>query len=285
MESNANKLLLAIAFYDIPERKEFIQRLFLELKGDKFSETLHLLYNRKGLVQYLSEVQRYTMHDVLREFYYQHIVDKIRLHSCCATWYQERTQSRDDLIDYLVGAHHFCEAGDHQGAAALLQPVTEYCATHRYYWRQLHYILKRIDLNKISDEKLIFDTSFNLGNLRVYMKKWELALQSFSVCLQIKSQQNLYDDVFNSIGVVYMEKGEWDKAIEFFKKSLAGNEKKGNRYGMAWTFNNLGLLYKDKGELNKAIEFFQKDLEISEQVNDIYGVAKTYANLGDACRL
>jgi hypothetical protein len=131
-ESNANKLLLAVAFYRIPERKEFIERLFGELQGEKFGETLHLVQNRKGLLQYLSVAQRYTLHDVLREFYYQRAEAKSRLHACCAAWYQERLCSEAELIDHIEGAHHFRKAGDHQAAATLLRPVTHHCATRGY---------------------------------------------------------------------------------------------------------------------------------------------------------
>ncbi|GEM_PF-5245664 len=279
-ESNANKLLVAVAFYRIPERKEFIERLFGELDGEKFGETLHLVQNRRGLLQYLSEAQRYTLHDVLREFYYQKAEAKSRLHACCAAWYQECLRSEADLIDYIEGAHHFRKAGDHQAAATLLRRVTHHCTTHGYYWQPLRDILERFDLKTLSDEELIFATAYDLGNLQFYMGAWEAALRSFSQCLQMPFQQDLYHIVHNSLGMVYKSKGEWDKAIEFFQKSLDGKEKIEDVRGMAVTFNNLGLAYQDKGEWDKAIEFYQKALEISKKDGDVHGMAITYGNLG-----
>jgi hypothetical protein len=234
-ESNANKLLLAVAFYRIPERREFIERLFGELHGEKFGETLHLVQNRKGLVQYLSEAQRYTVHDVLREFYYQQAETKSRLHACCAAWYQERLHSQAELIDHIEGAHHFCKAGDHQAAATLLRPVTHHCTTHGYYWQPLRDILERLDLKTISDEELICATIYNLGILQHCMGAWEAALRSFFQCLQMPSQQDSHHSVYNSLGIVYQAKGEWDKAIKFYQESLASDEKSGDVYGMAQT--------------------------------------------------
>ncbi len=279
-ESNANKLLLAVAFYRIPERKDFIERLFGELKGEKFGETLYLMQNRKGLLQYLSEVQRYTLHDVLREFYYQLAEDKSRLHACCAAWYQERLRSEADLIDYIEGAHHFRKAGDHQAAATLLRPVTHHCTTHGYYWQPLRDILEHLDLKTISGEELIFETVYELGELQFYMGAWEAALWSCSQCLQMLSQHDLHHNVHNLLGTVYHAKGEWNKSIEFFRKSLDGFEKVGDIHGMAQTYGNLGVVYKNKGEWDKAIKFYQKALNGLEKVGDVHGMAKTFNNLG-----
>ena len=51
-------------------------------------------------------------------------------------------------------------------------------------------------------------------------------------------------------------------------------------HGLAQTYNNLGLVYHDKGEWDRAIEFYQKSLEGKEKVGDVHGLAKTYGNLG-----
>ncbi|MGH7598350.1 MAG: tetratricopeptide repeat protein [bacterium] len=279
-ESNANKLLLAVAFYRIPERKDFIERLFGELQGEKFGETLHLAQNRKGLLQYLSKAQRYTLHDVLREFYYQQAEAKSRLHACCAAWYQERLRSDADLIDHIEGAHHFRKAGDHQAAATLLRPVTHHCTTHGYYWQPLRDILECLDLKTISDEELIFATIYDLGNLQLFMGAWDAALWSFSQCLQMQSQQDLHHYVYNSLGLVYQSKGEWDKAIEFYQKSLDCKETVGDVHDMAQTYGNLGNVYQLKGEWDKAVDFYQKSLEGLEKVGDILGMAQTHGNLG-----
>ena len=54
------------------------------------------------------------------------------------------------------------------------------------------------------------------------------------------------------------KKGEWDKALEFYEKSLKIYQKLGDKQGISSSYNNLGLLYKDKGEWDKALEFYEK---------------------------
>jgi tetratricopeptide (TPR) repeat protein len=87
---------------------------------------------------------------------------------------------------------------------------------------------------------------------------------------------------YNNLGIVYWQKGEWDKAIEFYQKSLVIYEKVGDVHGMAKTWQGLGNVYQQKGEWDKAIEFYQNAFATMEKLGDVHGMAQTYMNLGDA---
>jgi len=78
---------------------------------------------------------------------------------------------------------------------------------------------------------------------------------------------------------VYQDKGEWDRAIEFYERSLAIVEKVGDEHGMSTTLNNLGSVYQDKGEWDRAIEFYERSLAIVEKVGDVVGVSITLFNI------
>jgi len=68
------------------------------------------------------------------------------------------------------------------------------------------------------------------------------------------------------IGLVYYGKGENDKALEFYQKSLEIRLKSlpPNHPDLASSYLNIGSVYKSKGEYDKAIEFYQKSLEIKK---------------------
>jgi predicted ATP-binding protein involved in virulence/Tfp pilus assembly protein PilF len=68
--------------------------------------------------------------------------------------------------------------------------------------------------------------------------------------------------------MVYQAKGEYDKALEFFQKSLTIREEVlGKKHpDPATSYNNIGMVYNSKGEYDKALEFFQKSLTIREEV-------------------
>ena len=84
----------------------------------------------------------------------------------------------------------------------------------------------------------------------------------------------------NHLGLAYVSKGEWDRAIDLYEQSLAIKEQVGDIRGIAKTTKNLGLVYGRKGEWDRAIEFHEQALETMEQVGDIHSMATTYGNLG-----
>ena len=60
---------------------------------------------------------------------------------------------------------------------------------------------------------------------------------------------------YGNLGLVYAEKGEWDRAIEFYQSSLAITEKMGDWLTSANQYTNLGVVYlkKDRAEEAKPL--------------------------------
>jgi tetratricopeptide (TPR) repeat protein len=119
-----------------------------------------------------------------------------------------------------------------------------------------------------------------IGNICQLTGHWNEAVRGYERVLEKTNDDEVVSIVYNNLGLVYADKGEWDKAIEFYEKSLETKEKVGDVHGMARTYNNLGLVYADKGEWDKTIEFYDKSLETFEKVDDVHGMAQTYGNLG-----
>ena len=63
---------------------------------------------------------------------------------------------------------------------------------------------------------------------------------------------------YTSLGTLFMGKEDYDKAIFFFRKSLARNKKEYRAY------NNLGHIYLKKGNPEKAIPLFRNALSIEK---------------------
>jgi tetratricopeptide (TPR) repeat protein len=96
---------------------------------------------------------------------------------------------------------------------------------------------------------------------------------------------------FNNIGLIYHNKGNYDKAFEFYLKSLKIakgflseakelSEKRDAQKSMVRSYNNIGNIHKDKGDFDKALEFQFKSLEIKEEIEDKKGMAASYNNIG-----
>jgi Flp pilus assembly protein TadD len=83
----------------------------------------------------------------------------------------------------------------------------------------------------------------------------------------IEMDKNLAS-AYNNLGIVYDEKGLPDEAEKYYKKAIELNK------NFAEPYNNLGVIYERKGLLDKAEEYYKKAIELDENFT------KAYNNLG-----
>ena len=82
-------------------------------------------------------------------------------------------------------------------------------------------------------------------------------------------------NVIFTLANIYFAKNEYEKAIEFYEKSLQIEPKDHS------SLNNVGLAYNNIGRFEKAIECYQKALEIkSDKYISFYNMGNAYRNIG-----
>ncbi|MFC2168941.1 tetratricopeptide repeat protein [Acidobacteriota bacterium] len=78
-----------------------------------------------------------------------------------------------------------------------------------------------------------------------------------------------------NMGLVYLNNGDVDRAILYFKKALKLNPE----YDLA--FNSMGLAYSMKGELEKSVEYFQKCIQINPVLTEAHNnLGAVYQEIG-----
>jgi len=123
-----------------------------------------------------------------------------------------------------------------------------------------------------------------IGMILTRMGYLDDALLNYSRSLRLAKylgSKRMQGSLLNNIGDIYYNKGELDKALNYYEESLSlpTNEK-----GRAITYNNIAVIYNEKGDYQKAIEYFHKAIEISEEYGDYHGVSESELNLGDTYR-
>ena len=87
--------------------------------------------------------------------------------------------------------------------------------------------------------------------------------------------------VFTSIkGQLYVDKGEYKKAIELYQKAYAVHEKNSDYTNMASMLNNIGAAYQRQSMSAIAIEYFLKSIKLAENIKNNGLVAISYGNIG-----
>jgi tetratricopeptide (TPR) repeat protein len=98
-----------------------------------------------------------------------------------------------------------------------------------------------------------------------YTKALSYALKAYEVDQAVnKSDTNITISTdLNNIGYVYERLEKYDKALEYYQRSLKIKEKKYGKYhkDITITQNNIASVYDKKKEYKKAIEYYKKVIE------------------------
>ena len=85
----------------------------------------------------------------------------------------------------------------------------------------------------------------------------------------------------NALGVCYMGKPDYDKALEYYFKALKINQASGNSNGISNNFKNIALVYMKQINYPKALEYYGKALKVNEQMGNKENIGMIELNIGN----
>lgn len=88
-------------------------------------------------------------------------------------------------------------------------------------------------------------------------------------------------ELMSNLAFYYGEKADTLRQDSISRITLIIHSKTGNRKGTASVLNNMGYSYTIRGNYVKAIEYYKKSLDILQQLKDDGGLALRYNNIGD----
>ena len=119
----------------------------------------------------------------------------------------------------------------------------------------------------------------------------ELNQQIIDVCeTNLKNELNvselnkfkkLLTNSLNNIGLIYSNQGNYEKALDYYAKSIKIREEIGDKSGTGGSYNNIGIIYDQQGNLEKALENYSESLKISEEIGDKKGVSSSLTNIAN----
>ena len=84
----------------------------------------------------------------------------------------------------------------------------------------------------------------------------------------------------NNIGVAYDYQGNYDKALEYYIKSLRVNEIIEDKQRIATSLNNIGVIYYYQGNFHETLKYYKRALKLREELEDQPGIAGSLNNIG-----
>ena len=84
----------------------------------------------------------------------------------------------------------------------------------------------------------------------------------------------------NAIGVIYGKRKDHVNALRYYFRALAIREATDDKRGIAITTNNIGNIYQDQNLYDKALEFNERSLHSFTELKDDLGIATSCNNIG-----
>jgi tetratricopeptide (TPR) repeat protein len=133
---------------------------------------------------------------------------------------------------------------------------------------------------------------YRLGQVLLKMHQSEKAQQVYEILLEQETEESAKAPIYNQLGRVKDEQGEYQEAIRFYEKALAIQQQSLplNHPDLATSYNNIGVAYRKMGDYPKALSSYEKALAIRQQslppnhphLASSYGnIGLVYENMGD----
>ncbi len=81
-------------------------------------------------------------------------------------------------------------------------------------------------------------------------------------------------------GIVYKNKSDYSKAMEYQEKNLAIQEQRDDKRGVAATLHAMAITFRLTGNHDKALEYYTKSIAINNQFNNQKGIANSLLAMG-----
>jgi len=169
-----------------------------------------------------------------------------------------------------------------------------------FYWRKSNYPLaldfsaKALAIWEILEKNNAYplkqvrqSKSSTLGNAGIiYVQKGELekGMEYHSKALEI--DEDLGNKVavsrhLSNMGSVYLNQGNYPKAQEYYLRSLKMDEASGRKQEIGVSYSNLGNIYFYQSDLDKALVYYLKALKADEEYGNKTGLAHDYGYIGN----
>lgn len=92
--------------------------------------------------------------------------------------------------------------------------------------------------------------------------------------------KKMMGSALNTMGAVHYMKGDFDKCIDFFSKSLKIDQEIGDKVDESSMLNNIGIVFQNQGYYDQALDYHSQSLNIRIELGDKRGEASSLSNIG-----
>jgi tetratricopeptide (TPR) repeat protein len=185
------------------------------------------------------------------------------------------------LENYEKILSYYVKAGIVEGKGAILNNIAAIYYYVGDYKKALKYLQNAATVYMINDKySKAKDINNNIGIIYAETGDSEEAKLILNG-LEMKAAEEEDCILFNSIGVVYSELCEFEKALEYYNKSLTKAKSKHMEVEVAKNLKDIGRVCEKMGEYEKAMDYYRKSLSMSNNFNDYTNIMALNLSIGN----
>jgi tetratricopeptide (TPR) repeat protein len=207
-----------------------------------------------------------------------------KYHLQAAQYFENLTDEEGKgYVEYYIEARwHYLQAGEWDKAAVITFSLEDYLTLHGFPQWSMD-LLQELELPNMSEENQAI-AYHQIGTLYLNFGDYDKALSHYEKSLQIDEKRNNIQGVskrLHQIGIIFEEKGDYDEALKQYQKAKETFEKIGDIKDVSSSLHQIGMIYQYKGEYDEALKQYQKALEISEKIGNIPALAISLGQMGN----
>ncbi len=135
---------------------------------------------------------------------------------------------------------------------------------------------KRIAAERLFAEATMFYSQGTAEGFRQAVAKYTESLPLFREV----GEQGRLAAALQAVGFIHFERGETERAADFYQQTLDIRRASGDRRGLAESLNNLANVHNRRGEFPRAVELLEQSLSIFRELGDGANAGIVLGNIG-----
>ena len=136
---------------------------------------------------------------------------------------------------------------------------------------------------RIRLDSLIASRLLSIGVIYLNLGNYPTAQEYYFKSMKLRDEigdKRGIADLYSNIGSLYNYQSDYKKALDYLNKSLRMQEQIGNKMGIAMALGNIGIVYSDQKDNYRALDYYIRSLAIIERLGDKRGIATSLLNIG-----
>jgi tetratricopeptide (TPR) repeat protein len=244
-----------------------ILRDYVELEED---ETIWPKYNLELKNLLLEILKNKTLQQTKKDWYVKKIITAILYEAQdvlrTTSNYKKTLELQYSIIRYAQSINYI------EGVALAYNEIADCYVKQKKFNQAKIFFLKNEEIYlKRANEKELATTYNNLGQLHIWMKENDLALEYLNKCLQIKQKikSETISVTINNIGTLYLSQKDYEKSLIYFQKALKLNREIGVERYICRNLYNISKVYLETNQLKLAEKNAIEGYAIAKKVNFI----------------